>query len=511
MKKTRSGLAALALSLLATTAFSQNVAINEDGSLPDPNAILDVKSSTKGLLIPRVDAYGRRFIPNTKGLLVFDTTDGAFWYNTGTTWKSLASDGNSWLINGNTNIPGFDTTKFLGTSGTALRIRVNNQPSGLIDAEFFGSTYWGFNAGAHSPFPGNTAMGYYAMPSNKTGTGNTAIGIQALKSSFSGSGNTAIGANSMFSDSTGLSNTAVGMESMYFSKTGQSNVAIGNRSMYYNSNAWGNTATGNQALYYNTTGIENTANGYVALFNHTSGSGNTAIGSFALNFDTTGENNTAIGIRAGVSKGNLTNATAIGASAIVNASNKVRIGNSSVTVIEGQVPFTTPSDGRYKYQVKEDVKGLDFIMQLRPVTYQFDVKRFDAQQRQGQNDKNAVPASNIIQASYDEAAAIRRSGFIAQEVEKAADASGYNFSGIIKPKTAQEHYSLSYESFVVPLVKGMQEQQQLINRHEQTIRLQEQKLAEQDAKAAQQEKKLAELQQQLSELNQLVRSIKSAR
>lgn len=52
---------------------------------------------------------------------------------------------------------------------------------------------------------------------------------------------------------------------------------------------------------------------------------------------------------------------------------------------------------------------------------------------------------------------MRRSGFIAQEVEKAAMASGYNFSGIVKPKTPQEHYGLSYELFVVPLVKAVQE------------------------------------------------------
>ncbi|HXO74206.1 MAG TPA: hypothetical protein VN824_03225, partial [Puia sp.] len=67
--------------------------------------------------------------------------------------------------------------------------------------------------------------------------------------------------------------------------------------------------------------------------------------------------------------------------------------------------------------------------------------------------------SMAIQAAYREASAIRRSGFIAQEVEKAAQSSGYSFSGIVKPNTAQDHYSLSYESFVVPLVKAVQEQQ----------------------------------------------------
>jgi hypothetical protein len=46
--------------------------------------------------------------------------------------------------------------------------------------------------------------------------------------------------------------------------------------------------------------------------------------------------------------GNLINATAIGAGAIVNRSNKIRLGNTAVTVIEGQVGFTSSSDARQK-------------------------------------------------------------------------------------------------------------------------------------------------------------------
>ena len=45
-----------------------------------------------------------------------------------------------------------------------------------------------------------------------------------------------------------------------------------------------------------------------------------------------------------MSAGNLTNATAIGSLATVNASNKIRLGNTAVTVIEGQVAFTNGSD-----------------------------------------------------------------------------------------------------------------------------------------------------------------------
>jgi hypothetical protein len=148
---------------------------------------------------------------------------------------------------------------------------------------------------------------------------------------------------------------------------------------------------------------------------------------------------------ADVTSGNFYNATAIGYNAKVNASNKVRIGNAAVTKIEGQVPFSTPSDGRYKFNVREDVKGLDFIMRLRPVTYQFDVSRFDN------------TAGEVSVAVYVKASQLRRTGFIAQEVEKAAHESQFDFNGINRPENAQDHYSLSYEAFVVPLVKAIQE------------------------------------------------------
>ena len=53
-----------------------------------------------------------------------------------------------------------------------------------------------------------------------------------------------------------------------------------------------------------------------------------------------------------MSAGNLSNATAIGFGAVVNNSNKIRLGNSAVTVIEGQVAFTASSDKTKKENFK---------------------------------------------------------------------------------------------------------------------------------------------------------------
>ncbi len=65
----------------------------------------------------------------------------------------------------------------------------------------------------------------------------------------------------------------------------------------------------------------------------------------------------------------LTNATAIGAFAIVNASNKVRIGDTGVNRIEGQVAFTSVSDRNQKENFKP-VDGEEVLEKIREIPVQ---------------------------------------------------------------------------------------------------------------------------------------------
>jgi len=140
-------------------------------------------------------------------------------------------------------------------------------------------------------------------------------------------------------------------------------------------------------------------------------------------------------------------------------------------LIQGQVPFTTPSDGRFKFNIREDVKGLDFILKLRPVTYQFNTKKEEDFVRGVRGGGAAADgASGGQPVAYNEAMMVRRTGFIAQDVERAAKKSGYDFDGLKVPKTDREYYSLSYASFVVPLVKAVQEQQEMIDELKQEIK-----------------------------------------
>src|SRR5687768_997146 len=105
-----------AITIWMVNVKGQNLAINTDGSAANANAILDVKSNNKGVLIPRMSTASRLAIPPTKGLLVYDSTTHSFWYNTGTEWQSIAtstalSSANAWLLTGNA---GTDSTNFLG-------------------------------------------------------------------------------------------------------------------------------------------------------------------------------------------------------------------------------------------------------------------------------------------------------------------------------------------------------------------------------------------------------------
>jgi hypothetical protein len=89
--KTR--IAPLLLLLLFATATPAQVAINTDGAAPDNSAILDVKSTTKGALLPRMTLAQISAITSpADGLQVFCTTDGKIYIFVAITgkWKEVA-------------------------------------------------------------------------------------------------------------------------------------------------------------------------------------------------------------------------------------------------------------------------------------------------------------------------------------------------------------------------------------------------------------------------------------
>jgi len=212
----------------------------------------------------------------------------------------------------------------------------------------------------------NTANGLNTLLLNTDGHSNTAAGANALWSNTTGDRNTAVGDSALYTNSGGLDNTAVGYRALLNSISEDQNVAVGSHALENAGSGWNtacgyaalenntynsNTAVGCFALQNNTNGIFNTAVGVSAMRNGPAGEGNTACGYFALaDNDGGGSHITAIGSSTGVKEGYgpVSNATAIGYGAEVDASNKVRVGNDNVTVIEGKVAFTASSDSTKK-------------------------------------------------------------------------------------------------------------------------------------------------------------------
>ena len=284
-----------------------------------------------------------------------------------------------------------------------------------------------FSSGAAAA--ANTAVGFQALYANTTGNYNTANGSWALNYNTSGSYNTANGVLALPLNTTGTNNTANGFEVLYSNTTGSFNTANGDGALYSDTSGSSNTANGEQALYGNTTGSDNTANGIVALYHNT-----------------TGSNNTALGYAADVSTGNLTNATAIGNGALVDATDKVVIGNTSVSSIGGQVGWTNYSDERVKTNVEPNVPGLTFIKLLQPVTYNYDINK--------ENELLGVKNDSKEYAGKHDIESITFSGFIAQHVDVAAKSAGYDFSGVDKHGSI---WGLRYSEFVPAIVKSVQE------------------------------------------------------
>ena len=95
------------------------VAINNDGSSPNASAQLDVKSTTKGILVPRMTAAqrGNIFSP-AAGLLVYQTdTPAGYYFFNGTNWKYEID-----VLSTPTNPPTNDLLTFDGTNWVAKNL-----------------------------------------------------------------------------------------------------------------------------------------------------------------------------------------------------------------------------------------------------------------------------------------------------------------------------------------------------------------------------------------------------
>lgn len=142
------------------------------------------------------------------------------------------------------------------------------------------------------------------------------------------------------------------------------------------------------------------------------------------------------------------------------ASKTAYIGNANLTKVECITGIFVTSDARFK----ENVSVIKFIEQLRPVTYNYDLKAYNEHAGISlEVDSSISEASKEAWlAQQNKQEKVVRTGFIAQEVAAAARSVKYDFSGVATLQTENGHYAVNYSEFVVPLVKATQEQQEEI-------------------------------------------------
>lgn len=284
--------------------------------------------------------------------------------------------------------------------------------AGVLGESYTESTIVGFFSGNNNQGSQNSFFGANSGSVN-TGDRNTYVGFRSGDISGSGSHNTYLGYRAGGDNDAGQDNTLLGSEAGAMTALGGTNE--------------GNIYVGRQAGYRSTGGTRNISIGFQSGFGSLLGSDNIMIGSY------TGASEQCsrcvlVGASAGTFGFVIDNSVALGNTAVVDASNKIRLGNESISVIEGQVPFSPASDRRLKKNIKSTTIGLDLINLLRPVTY---------------NWKNGNEGKLFT-------------GLIAQEVEEAASSLDYDFSAVVQPQSELGHYSLRYSDLVVPLINAVQ-------------------------------------------------------
>lgn len=327
--------------LFVQVGFAQKENVGIGTTKPDQSAILDLSSTNKGLLMPRVSLQQRNSIQNpANGLIVYQTDMlSGFYYFDGKEWKSVGAetsqnsvaDAFNWGLTGNA---GTLSTSFLGTTDAQpLRIRVNNQKAGLIDQTGSSITLLGYQAGnGLTSGQYNTAFGYQAMLNNSAGQNNVAVGNGAMLG-VTGSNNIGMGANVLHGNGVatgGNDNVAIGHFVGFKNTTGNRNVGVGSSALFNNTSGTDNLAVGTFAMENSGTGTFNVAIGSSALRANTAGSNNMALGANALSVNT-GSENVAVGAQALSANAGGTGNIAIGNGAGQNetGSSKLYIANSN--------------------------------------------------------------------------------------------------------------------------------------------------------------------------------------
>ena len=276
--------------LFAAVAINaQNVAINNDGSSAEASAMLDVKSTTKGFMMPRLTSAQRTSIASPAlGLLVFDTDTKTIWAHDGSSWKNLYTSGGGLILP-------FSQTVNTATSA----FQITNQGTG---AAIEGSSAAQFGIGMTAKTTGEGGWGLFAF--------SNGAGSQSIRSysdngtAFHGENNNPANTNTLMN----LLNKGAGITSRFQLTNTNSTAAnvliagnhLGNQLKIYQTNVSNSeaavsiensgTGTGIEATSttgaavigtsntgYGVKGVTNTATGFAGVFGQNTGTAGSGV------------------------------------------------------------------------------------------------------------------------------------------------------------------------------------------------------------------------------------------
>jgi hypothetical protein len=188
----------IALCVYVSTASAQNVGINTTGATPNTHSILDVSSSSHGILIPRMTTaqrgtFGGGLGATEEGMAVYDTDTDSFWFWDGSSWGELVADtDNDWTISGNNMYSAVSGNVGIGITNPAFKLEVQ-VPDGDIAIRTRGTAG---NARFVVRTDGNANVLLYTSNGVdlRMGVGNSPDDIVINSSGFVGIGTTTPGA-----------------------------------------------------------------------------------------------------------------------------------------------------------------------------------------------------------------------------------------------------------------------------------------------------------------------------
>lgn len=333
---------------------------------------------------------------------------------------SLESDGQS---DKTVDLSSINSTKsIIADADNDTKIQVEETADeDLVRMDIGGTERWVFNDRNLAPnFKGSVFIGNNTGASVSTGTNNTALGHQALMDVTTGSSNVAIGYRSLYNNEVGTLNVAVGKDAG-FSTTGSKNVFLGHRAGY--------NETGSDKLY-----IDNSTTSTPLIYGDFSSNQLTVNGLF-------------------ISDGNIRPKT----------SNTYNCGSSTykwkaVYATNGTIQT---SDVRFKKDITDMSYGLEELMALRSVTYQW----------------------------KEDSLGETKLGFIAQELEQIVP------EVVTVANDSMQTRGVNYSELIPVLVRAIQEQQALIEGYKLKIEQSEISNTELNMK---QEARLASLEAKLN-------------